>query len=67
MIAIGEDVSQGQVVQPKGSLMRPAEMGGLMALGITQLRVSKRVRVGLISSGDEVIPPSEIPATGTGA
>ena len=64
MIAIGEDVSQGQVVQPKGSLMRPAEMGGLMALGITQLRVSKRVRVGLISSGDEVIPPSESPRPG---
>jgi len=59
LIAIGEDVSQGQVVQPKGSLMRPAEIGGLMALGITRLRVSKMVRVGLISSGDEVIPPKE--------
>jgi molybdopterin molybdotransferase len=64
VIAIGEDVSQGQVVQPKGSLMRPAEIGGLMALGIIQLRVSKKVRVGLISSGDEVIPPEQIPRPG---
>jgi len=64
VIAIGEDVSQGQVVQPKGSLMRPAEIGGLMALGITKLRVSKSVRVGLISSGDEVVSPGESPHPG---
>jgi molybdopterin molybdotransferase len=64
VIAIGEDVAHGQVVQPKGSLMRPAEIGGLMALGITKLRVSKKVRVGLISSGDEVIPPEESPRPG---
>jgi molybdopterin molybdotransferase len=64
VIAIGEDVSQGQVVQPKGSLMRPAEIGGLMALGITKLRVSKKVGVGLISSGDEVIPPEQPPRPG---
>ncbi len=64
VIAIGEDVAQGQVVQPKGSLMRPAEIGGLMALGIVHLRVSKKVRVGLISSGDEVIPPEESPRPG---
>jgi len=64
IIAIGEDVAQGQVVQPKGSLMRPAEIGGLMALGITRLRVTKKLRVGLISSGDEVIPPEETPRPG---
>jgi len=64
VIAIGEDVAQGQVVQPKGSLMRPAEIGGLLALGITELRVTKKVRVGLISSGDEVIPPNESPRPG---
>ena len=64
VIAIGEDVAHGQVVQPKGSLMRPAEIGGLMALGIVRLRVTKKMRVGLISSGDEVIPPSESPRPG---
>jgi len=51
-------------VQPQGSLMRPAEIGGLMALGITWMRVSKKIRVGLISSGDEVISPSESPRPG---
>lgn len=64
VIAIGEDVAQGQVVLPKGSLIRPAEIGGLMALGIIRLRVTEKVRVGLISSGDEVIPPNESPRLG---
>ncbi len=64
VIAIGEDVTQGQVVQVKGSVMRPAEIGGLLALGITKMRVVKRLKVGLISSGDEVIPPSQPPRQG---
>lgn len=59
VIAIGEDVTQGQVVQVRGSVMRPAEIGGLLALGITKLQVAKKLRVGLISSGDEVVPPSQ--------
>jgi molybdopterin molybdotransferase len=64
VIRVGEDVAQGQLIQPKGSLMRPAEIGGLMALGITRVRVVRRVRVGLISTGDEVIDPSQSPRPG---
>ena len=64
LIRIGEDVAQGQLVLPKGSLMRPAEIGGLMALGITSVRVAKKVKVGLISTGDEVIEPSQSPWPG---
>lgn len=64
VIRVGEDVTQNQVVIPRGIRIRPAEMGGLMALGIQKLRVSNKVRVALISSGDEVIPPSQIPQPG---
>ena len=53
----GEDVVVGQEVIPSGKRLRPAEIGGLMALGLTQLTVVRRPRVGIISSGDEVIPP----------
>lgn len=59
VIRIGEDVAQGQLVLPQGTLLRPAEIGGLMALGITSLRVAKKVCVGLISTGDEVIDPGQ--------
>jgi len=64
VIRIGEDVAQGQLVLPKGTLIRPAEVGGLMALGIISVRVAKMVKVGLISSGDEVIDPSQSPRPG---
>lgn len=64
VITVGEDVAHGQLVLPKGRVLRPAEIGGLMALGITRVRVSRLVRVGLISSGDEVIPPEQSPRPG---
>ena len=64
VIRIGEDVAKGQRVQLKGSLIRPAEIGGLMALGILQIKVVKKVRVGLISTGDEVIDPGQAPRPG---
>ncbi|MEW5940380.1 MAG: gephyrin-like molybdotransferase Glp, partial [Chloroflexota bacterium] len=59
VIAVGEDVRQGQVVIPRGASLREAEIGGLMALGLTRVRVARKPRVGLISSGDEVIEPSQ--------
>jgi molybdopterin molybdotransferase len=64
LIAVGEDVTQGRVVLPKGRMMRPAEIGGLMALGIVQLKVVRKIRVGIISSGDEVVDPHQQPRRG---
>jgi molybdopterin molybdotransferase len=64
ILRVGEDVAQGQVVIQRGRLLRPAEIGGLMALGITRLLVADVVRVGILSSGDEVIPAEQQPAPG---
>jgi molybdopterin molybdotransferase len=64
VIHIGEDVAKDQIVIPKGTVLRPAEIGGLMALGITSLRVAKLVKIGLISTGDEVIEPGQHPRPG---
>jgi len=44
--------------------IRPAEIGGLMALGILKVKVVRKVRVGLISTGDEVIGPNQSPRPG---
>lgn len=57
VIKVGEDVHEGQVVIPAGSLLRPAEIGGLLALGITKIQVAKRPLIGIISTGDEVVSP----------
>ena len=64
VIRIGEDVAQGETVQVKGSLIGPAEIGGLMALGIVKVNVVRKVRVGLISTGDEVVKPAHSPRPG---
>ena len=64
VIHVGEDVAKGSVVVPKGRKLRPAEIGGLMALGITSLRVVNKPKVGLISSGDEIVPPEMVPLRG---
>ncbi len=57
VLKVGEDVAAGQVVIPAGRRLRPADIGGLMALGITRLKVSRKPRVGILSSGDEVVSP----------
>jgi molybdopterin molybdotransferase len=64
VLKVGEDVTAGQQVIEKGVRLRPAEIGGLMALGIMEISVARRPRVGLISSGDEVVPPEREPRPG---
>jgi len=64
IIQIGEDVAQGQSVLPKGRVLRPAEIGGLVALGIMSAPVVREPIIGLISTGDEVIEPGESPRPG---
>jgi len=58
-ITVGEDVAKGQLVIPKGTTIRPSEIGGLAALGIVDVRIVRRPRIGVISTGDEVIAPEE--------
>ena len=45
------------MVLPAGMRLRPAEIGGLMALGQCMVHVARRPRVGILSSGDEVVSP----------
>ncbi len=64
VIRIGEDVAEGQIVISRGVRLRPAEIGGLMALGTIKLRVANILQVGLISSGDEIVTPAKSPQPG---
>jgi molybdopterin molybdotransferase len=57
VLRVGEDVASGQVVIPPGRRLRPADIGGLMALGITRLQAARRPQAGILSSGDEVVSP----------
>jgi molybdopterin molybdotransferase len=60
----GEDVNFGQEILPAGIRLRPAEIGGLLALGLMEVEVAVRPRVGILSTGDEVIPPGSVPEPG---
>lgn len=64
MIPIGEDVRPGQVLLEAGKVLRPQEIGGLMALGILEVAVTRRPRVAILSTGDEVIDPQQEPGPG---
>jgi molybdopterin molybdotransferase len=57
ILRTGEDVRQGEEIIPAGVVLRPQEIGGLMALGLTRVQVVRKPRIGIISTGDEVIPP----------
>ncbi len=59
VLQTGEDVAAGAEVIPAGTRLRPAEIGGLMALGFDEVSVARRPRLALISSGDEVIAPGQ--------
>jgi molybdopterin molybdotransferase len=60
----GEDVRRGEVLFPGGSRLRPQDLGLLAALGVTRLPVFRRPRVTILSSGDEIVPLTAIPAPG---
>lgn len=64
ILKAGEDIQCGQEVLSKGVKLRPAEIGGLIALGLTKVEVVRLPLVGIISSGDEVIPPDAAPRPG---
>lgn len=64
MVQVGEDVRKGDLLMPTGHILRPQDIGGLMALGITHVNVGRRPRVAIVSTGDELIPPRETPGPG---
>jgi len=61
VIPVGEDVQTGDRVLQAGCRLRIQEIGGLMALGITEICVAKKPRAALISTGDELVPPETLP------
>jgi molybdopterin molybdotransferase len=64
IINVGEDVKEGEVLLGPGRTLRPQDLGGLMALGITRVSVAARPRVAIVSTGDEVVAPDQAPQPG---
>ena len=64
VIQVGEDVAAGAEVLPAGHRLRPQDLGGLLALGLTTVVVARRPRVAILATGDEVVPPEAAPGPG---
>jgi molybdopterin molybdotransferase len=64
MIAIGEDIEKHSRVLKQGQMIRPQEAGLLAALGRRTAAVFQKPAIGIISTGDEIIPINETPRRG---
>lgn len=57
----GEDINRGALVLEKGLLLSPRHIAILASVGNTEPLVSRRPRVAVISTGDELVEPSQVP------
>ena len=64
MIFRGDDVFPGKVILKAGRVLSSQDIGALAAIGRVQVPVRKKVTVGVISTGDELVPPEETPKAG---
>ncbi|HWP28561.1 MAG TPA: gephyrin-like molybdotransferase Glp, partial [Chloroflexota bacterium] len=55
----GEDVRAGERILPRGTYVRPAEVGMLAMLGRRRVRVIRRPRVAVLTTGDELVDVDE--------
>ena len=64
MIFRGDDVFPGKVILKKGRVLSSQDIGALAAIGRVQVPVVQKLTVGVISTGDELVPPDVVPGPG---
>lgn len=64
VIDFNEDFSKGEKILQSGTIIRAQEAGLAAALGICDLSVYKIPKIGIISTGDEIVPVDETPPPG---
>jgi len=60
----GEDLAAGSLVLARGRRLNALDLGLIASLGLAELRVFKRPRVALFSTGDELVAPGQSLAAG---
>ena len=64
LIFRGDDVYPGKAVLCSGQVLRAQDIGALAAIGRTEVPVRPRLKVGVLSTGDELVPAAETPGPG---
>ena len=60
----GEDIREGEILFRKGRVLCAQDIGTMAAVGITSVPVFLPWRITVISTGDELVPPGEVPGPG---
>jgi molybdopterin molybdotransferase len=64
VIQIGDDIKNGELVFKRGRRLRAHDLGALTGVGIASIIVHRQPRIGLISTGDEIVDAAEVPLPG---
>ncbi len=64
LIFRGDDVFPGKRILQKGRVLSSQDIGALAAIGQVRVPVVKKLTVGVISTGDELVPPEKKPGAG---
>ncbi len=57
--SIGQQIKPGDLAMPKGAYLTPGSVGFLLGMNIKQVPVHRKPRVGILVTGDELVPPVE--------
>jgi len=60
----GEDFGAGKVILERGRVLSPREIGVAAAVGADRVGVAKMPKIGIISTGNELVPVVETPGPG---
>ena len=61
---IGEDICAGEMILASHMTISPAAIGAMIAGGVLEVEVIRKPTVGIIPTGDEIIPPCTDPKPG---
>jgi len=61
---IGEDICAGAMILASHCRISPAAIGSMLAGGVLEVEVIRPMVVGLIPTGDEIVPPTDNPRAG---
>jgi putative molybdopterin biosynthesis protein len=63
--SIGEDVTAMELLLPEGLRLRPVDLAAIAAAGVAEVAVRRRPRVGIVPTGDELVPLGQEPPPGS--
>ncbi|SDK21058.1 molybdopterin molybdotransferase MoeA [Natronincola ferrireducens] len=59
VLEVGEDITKEQVILKKGHKLRPQDIGVLAGMGFTKIKVFRKLKISILSTGDEIVSPEE--------